>query len=39
MKRIGRPEDIANAALYLCSDLSSWVTGEVLTVDGGNLLV
>lgn len=37
--RIGQPSDIANAALYLCSDLSSWVTGEVLTVDGGSLLV
>lgn len=39
LQRIGRPEDIAGAALYLCSDLSSWVTGEVLTVDGGSLLV
>jgi len=39
MKRIGLPEDIANAALYLCSDLSSWMTGEVLTVDGGNMLL
>ena len=38
LRRIGRPEDIANAALYLCSDLSSWVTGEVLTVDGGSLV-
>ncbi len=38
LKRIGRPEDIANAALYLCSDLAAWVTGEVVTVDGGSLV-
>lgn len=39
LRRIGQPEDIANAALYLCSDLSSWVTGEVLVVDGGSLIL
>lgn len=39
MQRLGQPVDIANAALYLASELSSWVTGEVLVVDGGNLLM
>ena len=39
LRRIGQPDDIAGAALYLCSDLASWVTGEVLVVDGGALLV
>lgn len=35
MKRMGQPEDIAKTALYLASDLSSYVTGEVIRVDGG----
>jgi NAD(P)-dependent dehydrogenase (short-subunit alcohol dehydrogenase family) len=35
--RIGRPEDIAQAALYLASDASSFVTGTALVVDGGGL--
>jgi NAD(P)-dependent dehydrogenase (short-subunit alcohol dehydrogenase family) len=38
LRRIGQPDDIAGAALYLCSDLASWVTGEVLVVDGGSLV-
>ncbi len=33
----GRPRDVARAVLYLCSDLSSHVTGQVLRVDGGQL--
>lgn len=37
LKRGGTPEDIANACLYLASDLSAYVTGQVLHVDGGML--
>ena len=33
--RLSTPQDIANAALFLCSDESEMVTGAVLTVDGG----
>ena len=35
IQRGGRPRDIAEAALYLASDGSDWVTGQALTVDGG----
>jgi NAD(P)-dependent dehydrogenase (short-subunit alcohol dehydrogenase family) len=38
MRRLGEPTDIANAALFLASDLSSWITGHTLVVDGGMLL-
>ena len=37
IKRIGEPDDIAQAALWLASDESSWVTGIALPVDGGFL--
>jgi len=37
LHHVGLPEDIANAVLYFASDMSSWVTGSVLVVDGGGL--
>jgi 3-oxoacyl-[acyl-carrier protein] reductase len=35
MKRLGSPDDIARAALFLASGESGWVTGTSLTIDGG----
>lgn len=37
LKRLGNPDDVARAALFLASDDSAWITGAALTVDGGVL--
>ena len=38
MKRLGTPDDIADAALFLVSDAAGWITGQTLVVDGGMLV-
>ncbi|HJO80670.1 MAG TPA: SDR family oxidoreductase, partial [Acidimicrobiales bacterium] len=38
LKRLGEPEDIANAALYLASEASGWMTGQEMVIDGGGLI-
>jgi NAD(P)-dependent dehydrogenase (short-subunit alcohol dehydrogenase family) len=38
IKRPGHPRDIARAALFLVSDLAEWITGQALTVDGGEFM-
>lgn len=35
--RLGEPQDMANAALFLCSPAASWVSGQILTVSGGGV--
>jgi NAD(P)-dependent dehydrogenase (short-subunit alcohol dehydrogenase family) len=35
LKRLGEPEDIANAVVFLCSEKASWITGAILDVNGG----
>lgn len=35
LKRLGQPQDIANLATFLASDLASWITGETYVIDGG----
>ena len=37
LRRIGEPNDIIGAALFLASDAASWITGHTLVVDGGYL--
>ena len=38
MKRMGTGEEVANAALFLASDLANYITGQVITVDGGMVM-
>ncbi len=38
MKKIGEPKEIANLALFLSSDLSNYITGQVINVDGGMVM-
>ena len=38
MRRLGKPEDVAKVALFLASDLSSYVTGQIIGVDGGMII-
>ncbi|MCI6157990.1 MAG: 3-oxoacyl-[acyl-carrier-protein] reductase [Selenomonadaceae bacterium] len=38
LKRIGEPEDVANAVLFLASDCASYITGQVFAVDGGMVM-
>ena len=35
LQRLGTPDDMAAAAIYLASEAGSWVTGQILTVSGG----
>ena len=37
IKRLGKPKDIANAALFLASEESEWITGTSIVVDGGGI--
>jgi NAD(P)-dependent dehydrogenase (short-subunit alcohol dehydrogenase family) len=39
LRRLGEVEDIASAALFLCSDAASWITGHTLVIDGGALCI
>ena len=34
-RRLGKPEDIANAVLFLASEQAAWITGQIISVDGG----
>ncbi|MGQ9535129.1 MAG: 3-oxoacyl-[acyl-carrier-protein] reductase [bacterium] len=38
MGRFGKPEDVANLALFLCSDQADYITGQVIAIDGGMVM-
>jgi 3-oxoacyl-[acyl-carrier protein] reductase len=38
LKKLGQPEDVANAVVFLCSELAGHITGEVIKVDGGQYI-
>ncbi len=39
LKRLGTPEDVAHAAVFLASDKASWITGAVFDVAGGAVMI
>jgi 3-oxoacyl-[acyl-carrier protein] reductase len=39
LKRLGTPDDVARAALFLASENAGWITGIVLDVAGGNVML
>ena len=38
VRRVGRPEDIANACAFLCGEASSYITGQLIGVNGGRVV-
>ena len=38
MKRMGKPEDVARVAAFLCGEDADYITGQVITVDGGMVM-
>lgn len=38
LPRLGQPADLASACLFLLSDAAAWITGQILAVDGGQIV-